>query len=185
MPETRVNLRHLLEDIRDGYPFPLEEAIVTELVANALDSGASEIGFFTDREEPSLTVVDDGVGMSPRMLKEYHDIASTFKVRGEGIGFAGVGAKLSLLVAEEVYTETRHGDFHGATRWHLWDERRARWEHTLIRDLTPSPHGTAVRIALADADSPLADPQFVERVVHAHYYPLLDPDFMEKILCYI
>jgi len=38
MGETRVNLRHLLEDIRDSYPYPIEEAIVTELIANALDS---------------------------------------------------------------------------------------------------------------------------------------------------
>jgi len=38
MGETRVNPRHLLEDIRDGYPYPLEGAILTELVANALDS---------------------------------------------------------------------------------------------------------------------------------------------------
>ena len=43
MGETRVNLRHLLEDIRDTYPFPVDEVILTELVANALDSGASEI----------------------------------------------------------------------------------------------------------------------------------------------
>lgn len=39
--ETRINLRHLLEDIRDGYALPIEEVIVTELTANALDSGAS------------------------------------------------------------------------------------------------------------------------------------------------
>jgi hypothetical protein len=34
--ESRVNLEHLLEDIRDSYPFPQEEAIITELIANAL-----------------------------------------------------------------------------------------------------------------------------------------------------
>ena len=55
MGETRVNLRHLLEDIRDTYPFPVEEVILTELVANALDSGASEIGFTIDAGGPALT----------------------------------------------------------------------------------------------------------------------------------
>lgn len=184
MPETRVNLKHLLEDIRDSYPFPIEEAIVTELVANALDSGASEIRFQTDWAGV-LTVVDNGAGMSPRMLKDYHDVATTMKERGKGIGFAGVGAKLSLLVASEVYTETRCGEFHGATRWRLRDAWHAPWQHTLITDLAPEPHGTAVRIELSDSESPLTDPAFIERVVRVHFRPLLDPEFMEKILRYI
>ncbi|MFQ6093455.1 MAG: hypothetical protein ACE5OR_12430 [bacterium] len=47
MGETRVNLKHLLEDIQDSYPYPQEEAIITELVANALDSGVSKIQFLT------------------------------------------------------------------------------------------------------------------------------------------
>ena len=58
MGETRVNLKHLLEDIRDSYPYPLEEAIITELVANALDSGASEIRFLPIPEHRTLSVVD-------------------------------------------------------------------------------------------------------------------------------
>ena len=37
------------------------------------------------------------------------------------------GAKLALLVAEEVVTETRRGRFHGATRWHLETPLRAPW----------------------------------------------------------
>jgi len=34
--QTRVDLLHLLEDLRDGYSTPLEETIIIELVANAL-----------------------------------------------------------------------------------------------------------------------------------------------------
>ena len=37
MGETRVDLQHLLEDLRDAYTGPLEETILTEVVANALD----------------------------------------------------------------------------------------------------------------------------------------------------
>jgi len=66
MGETRVNLQHLLEDIRDTYPFPAEEAILTELVANALDSAASEIRFLVSSRDKTLTTVDNGRGMSPR-----------------------------------------------------------------------------------------------------------------------
>lgn len=91
--ETRVNLLHLLEDIRDSYALPIEEVIVTELIANALDSGASRIEFFTRPDEKFLRCVDNGRGMRRHELKEYHNIASTTKERGRGIGFAGIGAK--------------------------------------------------------------------------------------------
>lgn len=44
MGETRVDLQHLLEDLRDAYPGALEETILTEVVANSLDSGAPVSG---------------------------------------------------------------------------------------------------------------------------------------------
>jgi len=51
MGETRVDLLHLLEDLRDAYPGPLEETILTEMVANALDSGARTVSIRTDAAE--------------------------------------------------------------------------------------------------------------------------------------
>lgn len=41
MGETRVDLHHLLEDLRDAYSGSLEETIVPEIVANSLDSGTT------------------------------------------------------------------------------------------------------------------------------------------------
>src|SRR5207237_9262085 len=107
MDETRVDLLHLLEDLRDAYPGSLEETILTEIMANALDSGATVITFTADPAQTSITVVDDGSGMQRRDLARFHDIASSNKIRGQGIGFAGVGIKLGLLICEEVLTETR------------------------------------------------------------------------------
>ena len=48
MGETRVDLLHLLEDLRDAYPGSAEETLVTEAVANALDSGATVIQLRAD-----------------------------------------------------------------------------------------------------------------------------------------
>ena len=48
MGQTRVDLRHLLEDLRDAYPGSIEETILTEIVANSLDSGARTINLRTD-----------------------------------------------------------------------------------------------------------------------------------------
>ena len=106
MGETRVDLQHLLEDLRDAYTGALEETILTEIVANALDSGATRVRLQPNATDATLTVVDDGRGMQRRELARYHDVAASTKSRGEGIGFAGVGIKLGLLVSADVVTET-------------------------------------------------------------------------------
>src|SRR5947207_4283071 len=151
MGETRVDLLHLLEDLRDAYPGALEETIVTEIVANSLDSGASHIVIGADPAQSTFTVIDNGSGMRRRELARYHDIAASTKTRGQGIGFAGVGIKLGLLVCEEVLTETRRASSHVASRWRLASHHKAPWKW-----VTPPPgllaqRGTAVRLKLGNA----------------------------------
>ncbi|MEE9144130.1 MAG: ATP-binding protein [Candidatus Binatia bacterium] len=66
MGETRVDLLHLLEDLRDAYPGSIEETILTEIIANALDSAATQITIESDPANSSLTTVDNGSGMRRR-----------------------------------------------------------------------------------------------------------------------
>lgn len=174
--ETRVDLAHLLEDLRDAYPGALEETILTEIVANALDSGARTVRLACEPAAAAFTALDDGSGMQRRELSRYHDIAASTKTRGQGIGFAGVGIKLGLLLCEEVVTETRRGATHVATRWHLASRHKAPWKWI------PAPgrvavRGTAVRLRLANPLSPLLDAGFVEAVLRRHFEPLLDGSF--------
>ena len=176
MGETRVDLLHLLEDLRDAYPGALEETILTEIVANALDSGAAAIDLATDAAAATLIVVDDGQGMRRRELARYHDIAATTKTRGQGIGFAGVGIKLGLLVSEEVLTETRKGLVHVATTWGLTSRQRARWRWTAPPGFVPR-QGTGVQLRLRNPLSPLLDLGYVEATLRRHFQPLLDPSF--------
>jgi hypothetical protein len=75
MGETRVDLLHLLEDLRDAYPGSLEETIVSEIVANSLDSRAATVVFTADPAGRTLCVVDDGSGMTRSELRRYHDLA--------------------------------------------------------------------------------------------------------------
>jgi histidine kinase/DNA gyrase B/HSP90-like ATPase len=178
MGETRVDLLHLLEDLRDAYPGPLEETILTELVANSLDSGATLISAATNLGQAELILTDNGSGMKPPELRRYHDIAASNKVRGEGIGFAGVGVKLSLLACHDVLTETRRGKSHVASLWHLASRHRAPWKRLPPPGLI-AEHGTAVRLHLKNPFSPLLDAGFVEAALERHYAPLFDPDFAE------
>ena len=66
MGETRVDLLHLLEDLRDAYPGAAEETILTEIVANAIDSSAATLTITADSAESTLTMLDDGGGMRRR-----------------------------------------------------------------------------------------------------------------------
>jgi Histidine kinase-, DNA gyrase B-, and HSP90-like ATPase len=176
MGETRVDLEHLLEDLRDAYPSSIAETILTEIIANSLDSGASRIAMTADPAQSMLTVVDNGSGMQRKAMRQYHDIAASTKVRGQGIGFAGVGIKLGLLVCEAVLTETKRGNTHVATRWHLASRHRAPWQWVPPIGLV-GEQGTAVRLKLQTPLSPLLDPGFVESVMRRHFQPLLESSF--------
>jgi hypothetical protein len=171
--ETRVDLLHLLEDLADAYPGDLDETILTETVANGLDSGASHIAFTIDAAGSTFTALDDGEGMRRADLRRFHDIAATSKTRGEGIGFAGVGIKLGLLVSDVVVTETRRGKDHLATAWALHGRQRAPWRWISPPGLV-AERGTAVRLHLTSALSPLLDVAYVQAALRRHFEPLLD-----------
>jgi len=175
MGETRVDLLHLLEDLRDAYPGSLEETILTEVVANALDSGAATISARTDPVRAQLTVVDDGSGMRRRELARFHDLAASSKTRGRGIGFAGVGIKLGLLICDEVRTETRRGSVHVSSTWALASKQRAPWRWVPPEGMV-AERGTAVRLTFRNPLSPLVDPGFVEQTLRRHYLTLFDPE---------
>lgn len=175
MAETRVDLLHLLEDLRDAYPGAIEETILTEIIANSLDSGANLIRFAPDPASASVAITDNGSGMPRRDLRRYHDLAASTKTRGQGIGFAGVGIKLALLACKDVVTETRRGKVHVATIWHLASRQRAPWKWVSPPGLV-AEQGTAVKLRLADSLSPLTDRGFIEAAIRRHYQTLLDPD---------
>jgi hypothetical protein len=178
MGETRVDLVHILEDLRDAYPGPIEETILTEMLANALDSGARSLELCTDREQRTLLARDDGRGMTRRELSRYHDLGASTKRRGAGIGFAGVGIKLGLLACDEVQTETRRGQVHAATTWRLASRARAPWSwieppHLLEAD------GTAVLLRLTNPLSLLLDAGFLETTVIRNFQAFFEPEFIE------
>ena len=184
--ETRVNLKHLLEDMRDSYSAPLEEVILTELIANALDSKATRIDFSVNTEARFLRCTDNGGGMKRAQLKEYHNIASSDKARGAGIGFAGVGAKLSLLLADKVVTESKGGrGSRAATEWRLTNPYRAPWKFIPTTETVPFSRGTSVTVYFTDDQPHLLRKEFVADTIIKHFYPLLHEHLNAEILRYV
>jgi hypothetical protein len=177
---TKVDLRHLLEDLRDAYPGGLEETILTELIANSLDAGATVIRMSADPSAATFQLDDDGRGMVWKELRQYHNLAASGKTRGAGIGFAGVGIKLALLAAREVITESRRGRSHAASRWHLASREFAPYEPIAPAGVVAS-HGTAVLLRLNHGLSPLVDVGYLEHVIRQHFQPLVDAAFADAL----
>jgi len=160
------------------YPYDPVEVVFFELIANALDSHATRVEIDWDGRQRILTVTDNGEGMSESQFAEYHDFAAELKTRGGGIGFAGVGAKISFNVADRVVTETKSSSYEGGSDWHIDPKGVLLWE-----DSKPSHsdcNGTRVRVYFRlDTPSSYFGTTEIERLLKRHYLPLLVVKFRE------
>lgn len=174
---SRVNFRKLVHDLADMYHDATFDVVLTELVANALDAKASDISVSWDSNQRILVVTDDGQGMNADAFEQYHDFAAELKTRGDGIGFAGVGAKISFNIADRVLTETRCNEQAIASDWQWHDDGSLRWatipSNRLISD------GTRVEVHF-NADSPIpdVDRDYLVAVLQRHYLPLFVDEFV-------
>ena len=176
--ESTVNFENLIRDLADMYPQEVEEVIVVELVANSLDANATRIAINYDSLQNVLTVTDNGQGMNSDQFAQYHDFAAGLKTRGSGIGFAGVGAKISFNVADRVVTETRSETFAGGSNWFLESGGRLPWYDTEVANLTGN--GTRVEVHFRqDAVPSYATFDDLIRLLQRNYLPLLDSKFLD------
>lgn len=184
--ESSVNYRNLIRDLAEMYPFDVSEVVLVELVANSLDAKATRIGIDYDPAAGTLTVEDNGDGMTEQQFADYHDFAAGLKVRGGGIGFAGVGAKVSFNIADRVLTETRSSSFEGGSDWYLRSKKKLVWQDTAPTGLPG--RGTSVEVRFTSpAKVTYACTEDVLRLLRRHYLPLMDPKFLElyeKLNCY-
>ena len=187
-----IDYEHFLDDVRDMYPFSIDEAILVELIANALDAKTSLLEIRIDPEQRTFELVDNGQGMDQRGFENYHNFSMSFKRKGQGIGFAGLGAKLALKVAEKIVTETRQKEagrrkqFWNTSEWKFERKRKAAypvWFDSEERTLSHS--GTRVKIHLKRGSSTLLNPVEVRRIILTQYLPVLVlSDFYETLRLY-
>lgn len=184
--ESSVNYQNLIRDLADMYPFAVAEVVIVELVANSLDAGATRILIDYDPNNNVLVVADNGKGMDAAQFDEYHDFAAGLKTRGTGIGFAGVGAKISFNIADRVITETRSTNFVGGSNWYLQSKRKLLWDD--IQPLQVSGNGTRVEVRLSrDSKPPYTSTADLIKILRRNYLPLFDKQFLalyERRGCY-
>jgi hypothetical protein len=170
-PSTVSDWKKLIEDFRDQFPYDSLTALVVETFANALDAKSTQVDI--QLEGSTYRIVDNGKGMTRYSFGEYHNIASLTKRRGEGIGFAGVGAKVFLDRAEYIVTETRSRDFNGATHWAFYGGS-LQWEPISLPNKLKYPTGTYVEVKLrCDEDVSNLNSEFVERIIQELKYPTM------------
>jgi hypothetical protein len=178
MHESSVNYQNLIRDLAEMYPFEVAEVVLVELVANSLDAKSDYISVDFDPHKKVLTVKDNGRGMNASEFEEYHDFAAGLKARGTGIGFAGLGAKISFNIADRVITETRSKSFSGGSNWYLQSKKRLIWE-----DIPPThqrDYGTTVKVWFkSDAKFLYSCREDLIRLLKRHYLPLFDLKFLQ------
>lgn len=175
--ESRVDYENLIRDLAEMYPFDVADVVVVELVANALDARASRISIGYDADNRTLVVEDNGDGMSASQFDDYHNFAAGLKTRGTGIGFAGIGAKISFNIADRVITETRSEHFSAGSNWYLHSRKRLLWEDIELTQL--KGHGTRVEVRFRMDEAPsYSTTQDLVALLRRHYLPLLDSQFL-------
>lgn len=176
--ESGVNFQNLIRDLAEMYPFDVDEVVLTELVANCLDAKAARIAIDFDPRSGMLVVEDNGRGMTPSEFAGYHDFAAELKPRGTGIGFAGVGSKVSFRIADRVITETRSKSFSAGSNWYLEGGKRLVWEEVPPERLQGT--GTRVEIHFGQArPRSYESREDLVRLLKRYYLPLLDRSFLE------
>ncbi|MEM3748066.1 MAG: ATP-binding protein, partial [Thermoproteota archaeon] len=168
--ETKTNYKKYIQDLRDQYPFDPLSVLITESFANSMDAGATQIDIYVDEE--SYKIKDNGKGMTKYEFIEYHNIASLTKEKGKGgIGFAGIGAKTYLDLANHIYTETKSKSFYGASKWRF-DGEVPRWEVVYPKGLIKET-GTFIEVKLNTNDVGKITEEFVKKTLQEHYNAVL------------
>lgn len=172
--KSGVNVKRLVQNISDQYPFEPQRAAIIELVANSLDARASLIEINLNKQDGILEIVDNGLGMDKRQFREYHDFAATTKARGKGIGFAGQGAKLALNFCKRVLSETWSTNYRGYSEWFL-KGNDAPYKIFDGQLLGLDDFGTRVTLYLNAYSINFYTEELIKDALFEHYFPLIDP----------
>jgi len=183
---SKINYKNMIQNLADMYPYDIDEVILVECVANALDAKSTEIFINFNQGTNSLLILDNGAGMNESQFKLYHDFAMGLKSRGGGIGFAGLGAKISFNIANRVVTETRSKSFSGGSDWKFNKSGDLVWKPIEPKSLNNT--GTRVEIFFNEkANINYGTLGKLKDVLFQHYAPLFDEKFLEfynLVKCY-
>lgn len=165
------DLKHAMENIRDHYTIPLEEAMVLENMDNCIEEPYQEIRF--NIEKNVLEVEMLGYGMSqPVFWHTLPKLASTTKTSKKGLGHFGWGMKVGMFISHYIDIETKYEEFHGAQRWELMKDGPY-WQQ-ITKERQPQENVTIVKHHLNEEYAKKITPHHVKNILQKFYPTLLD-----------
>lgn len=173
----KVDVLKVIENFMDMYPYPAPETLVVEAIANCLDANATNIAISIVVDEDGskvFKVEDNGKGMTEKEFKDnYHALSISSKIKGQGIGFAGVGSKLYLAFlasGESIVTETKSESFYGTSKITVI-ENEPRWVYVDRETLEHT--GTIYEVKLRSKDAEFLTKERIEGIIRTHYNAIL------------
>ncbi|MEM3455739.1 MAG: ATP-binding protein [Candidatus Micrarchaeia archaeon] len=175
---SSVNWRKILENYRGNYNYNEEwEITVIELIANAIDAGASKVKLSYTRNIGKVNLIceDDGEGMDKEKFIEYHNLGSLTKDKTTGmIGFAGIGAKLCIDLCEVIYTETCNGDKTIASEW--WFKKNEMEPHyKIVKPRKSLQYKSGTYVEIKNLIAPSLEYQAMRSLILDNYEYILRP----------
>lgn len=112
--------------------------IIIEAIANSIDANAKNINLQLMEDKITgkyfFKITDNGEGMPKKAFEEnYHKFSYSSKTKGEGIGFAGIGAKLVFKFSKDIRISTLSIGPDGplsSTMWWNKADKEIKWNYT-------------------------------------------------------
>ena len=164
-----VDRLHNLQNLLDMYEWRPEDVCVNEAIANAADAfrensiknGKIDITFDKTENNYFINFHNNAPPMTEQQfVKKYHTVSFSFKEKGKGIGFAGVGAKIFVVAPEggEIITITGPGrkNFLASKMWMTHDDvnyattKKYPLSKILGKKKYVHKYGTTYRVRLSD-----------------------------------
>jgi len=152
MPRVEVDTDHLMVDLARMYDSG-SEMVVSEVFGNAVDISATELDVTlgTDSEGKYVKFVNNGPAMGKEDFVNYNTLARSSKQFGEGLGWAGIGAKLYLGIWQDskIITTSSDGITTTATELYFTKENLLWWDYIQSSEKF---QGTSYKAYLRDED---------------------------------
>ena len=164
LPEVGVDLPHMLENFAHMYNSGFE-LVVGEAIGNAVDEESTQMDITLGKDTvgPFIQFRNNGSPMNRSDFANYNHIARSSKTFGEGLGFAGIGAKLYLGIWKDgkIITTSSDGVTTNASELYFNNEK-------LIWDFIKSDekfYGTQYKVYLTNEDFAVLDAELENMVV--------------------
>jgi hypothetical protein len=131
MPKVEVDTDHLMEDLARMYDSG-SEMVVSEVFGNAVDVSATKLDVILGEDSgvKYIKFMNNGPTMTREDFVNYNTLARSSKKFGEGLGWAGIGAKLYLGIWQDSKIITTSSDGITTTSTELYfKEKQLFWDY--------------------------------------------------------